>query len=139
MNGTMPATVNSSDGSGEMSEALGTTVCPRSAKCSRKRRRISAVCIFRIYSVLRDRSTEPVGSWCRPGQWSAMSEGGVRMMSSGGVRAAPSGQLDRVARRERCVQAGTRPQFGLTFGGGGPDVGTEVADRVGEVTQALGD
>ena len=45
MNGTMPATVNSSDGSGEISEALGTTVCPRWAKCSRKRRRISAVCI----------------------------------------------------------------------------------------------
>src|SRR3712207_7455233 len=41
MNGTMPATVNSRDGSGETSEALGTTVCPRVAKCSRKRRRIS--------------------------------------------------------------------------------------------------
>src|SRR3712207_9536252 len=49
MNGTMPATVNSRDGSGETSEALGTTVCPRLAKCSRKRRRISAVCMS--YSV----------------------------------------------------------------------------------------
>src|SRR4051794_41390906 len=52
MNGTIPATVNSSEGSGDTNEALGTTVWPRSAKCSRKRRRISAVCI-RLYFNLR--------------------------------------------------------------------------------------
>ena len=43
MNGTIPATVNSRDGSGLTSEALGTTVCPRSAKNRSQRCLISAV------------------------------------------------------------------------------------------------
>jgi hypothetical protein len=44
-NGTMPATVKSSDGSSETSEADGTTVWPRAAKKSSQRWRISAVCM----------------------------------------------------------------------------------------------
>lgn len=43
LKGTMPALTNSRVGSGVGSGALGTTVWPRSAKKSRKRRRISAV------------------------------------------------------------------------------------------------
>src|SRR5688572_17121802 len=112
MNGTMPATVNSSDGSGEISEALGTTVCPRWAKCSRNRRRISAVCMVR--------STQFCGagrvSGARPGRGSGI----------GVMRAAPDGQLDLVAGRQRRVQPGARAQLGLTFGRGRTDVGAEV-------------
>jgi hypothetical protein len=43
MNGTMPATVNSSVGSSETSEALGTTVWPRSPKKFSQRLWMSAV------------------------------------------------------------------------------------------------
>lgn len=45
MNGTIPATVNSSEGSSDTSEAEGTTVWPRSPKYSSQRRRMSAVCM----------------------------------------------------------------------------------------------
>src|SRR5688500_2238747 len=109
MNGTMPATVNSSDGSGETSEALGTTVCPRSAKCSRNRRRISAVCI---------RSTQFCGAGAGAGQLMGTGRGSV----VGGVGAVPAGQPDLVARGERCVQAGACAQLRLALGRGGPDV-----------------
>ena len=98
MNGTMPATVNSSDGSGEISEALGTTVCPRWAKCSRKRRRISAVCI-RVYSVLRGRS--------RSGLLGRRRRSGVGCV--GGVRAATPGQL-RPGRRWAAARPGRCPR-----------------------------
>src|SRR3954452_23423789 len=134
MKGTMPATVNSSDGSGEISEALGTTVCPRWAKCSRKRRRISAVCIFRIYSVLRGRTTGRsagggyLGEECRPGS----GVGRVRTV-------AAAGQLHLVAGREGGVETGARAEFALPLGGRSADVGAELADRVCEVAQALGD
>ena len=52
MNGTMPATVNSSDGSGETSEALGTTVCPR---CGEVLEEAAADLggLHQVYSVLR--------------------------------------------------------------------------------------
>ena len=45
LNGTMPATVNSSVGSSLISEADGTTVWPVFSKWPRKRRRISWVCM----------------------------------------------------------------------------------------------
>src|SRR3954463_16654293 len=129
MNGTMPATVNSRDGSGETSEALGTTVCPRWAKCSRKRRRISAVCMSLLGSAGPERelvsSAAPAG-----GQWSA---------GSGGVGAAPAGQPYLIACRERSVQARPRAQFRLALGRGRPDVGTELPDGVGEVAEGVGD
>ena len=51
MNGTMPATVNSSAGSSLTSEAEGTTVCPRSPKKVSQRRWISAVCTAVPWSV----------------------------------------------------------------------------------------
>src|SRR5215213_7766093 len=112
MNGTMPATVNSSEGSGDTSEALGTTVWPRSAKCSRKRRRISAVCI-RLYFALRLVGRGGRRSGCRrPGS----VVGGVPAREGGGQR-----QL--LAGRQRRVEAGARPQLRLPLGGGGPDVG----------------
>src|SRR4051812_26726034 len=111
MNGTMPATVNSSDGSGDTSDALGTTVCPRWAKCSRKRRRISAVCI----------STRRLGGKGVPG------------VLLGGVRAAAL----VAGRRERRIESGAGPQLHLPLGRGGPDVGAEVADGVREVAQSL--
>src|SRR5689334_16066938 len=107
MKGTMPATVNSSDGSGDTSEALGTTVCPRSAKCSRKRRRISAVCIG-LYSLGAATGVLP-----RPG-WEGLL---------GGVGAAAGRQLHLVAGGQRRVEPGARPQLGLAVGGGGPHVG----------------
>src|SRR4051794_16022823 len=119
MNGTMPATVNSSDGSGEISEALGTTVWSRAAKCSRKRRRISAVCMV---------STRVGWAWAREGR-----------SVLGGVRTAPDGQPDLVPRGQRGVQAGAGPQFGLALGGRGTDVGPEGADGLGQVAQRLGD
>src|SRR3954447_9005988 len=103
MNGTMPATVNSRDGSGDTSEALGTTVCPRWAKCSRKRRRISAVCIG-LYSVGR----------ARPGERVAVERSGV-----GGVRPPARGQLDLVPGGQRRVEAGAVAQLGLPLGGRG--------------------
>src|SRR5215213_8494496 len=144
MNGTIPATVNSRDGSGEISEALGTTVCPRWAKCSRKRRRISAVCI-RVYSVLRGRT----GSWllASSGRRSVGGRGvGSVARPAGADRAWPSGRLrvppgepDLVAGGQRRVQTGPCPQLRLAGGGGGPDVGTEVTDRLGQLAQALGD
>src|SRR3954452_15255974 len=109
MNGTIPAAVNSSEGSGDTSEALGTTVWPRSAKCSRKRRRISAVCI-RLYFNLRQvtgRAADRARVSCRrPDQWSAASA--VR-----GVAAGEGGQGELVASRQRCVEAGARAQLGL--------------------------
>src|SRR4051812_15464706 len=126
MNGTMPATVNSSDGSGEISEALGTTVWPRAAKCSRNRRRISAVCMYLLGSAGRRRSV--VSSW-PPARGSVV----------GGVGAVPAGQPDLVTRGERCVQAGARAELRLTLGRGGADVGSEVTDRLGEVAEAVGD
>src|SRR5674536_201372 len=43
LNGTIPALTSSSVGSSAIRDADGTTVCPRVAKWSRKRRRISAV------------------------------------------------------------------------------------------------
>src|SRR3954470_21783301 len=120
MNGTMPATVNSRDGSGEISEALGTTVCPRWAKCSRKRRRISAVCM---------RSLTRVG-WGR---------GGPGRSQVGGVGTVAGGQPHLVARGQRGVQAGAGTQLGLALGGRGADVGAERADGVGQVAEGLGD
>src|SRR5215210_3547133 len=111
MKGTIPATVNSSDGSGETSDALGTTVCPRWAKCSRKRRRISAVCM----------STRRLGGK------------GCPEALLGGVRAATL----VAGRGQRSVEAGAGPQLQLPLGGGGPDVGAEVADGVGEVAQPV--
>src|SRR5690242_20191452 len=129
MNGTMPATVNNSEGSGDTSEALGTTVCPRSAKCSRKRRRISAVCIsVWLAASLLGRGGRR-GAPARPG-W-----GGLL----GGVRAAAERQLRLVAGGQRGVQPGAGAQLHLAVGGGGADVGTELAERVGQVAQALGD
>src|SRR4051812_13695922 len=119
MNGTMPATVNSSDGSGEISEALGTTVCPRWAKCSRKRRRLSAGCVV---------STR-VGWGLGPRGRSVL----------GGVRAVPGRQAHLVARGQRGVQPRAGAQFGLALRGRRPDVGAERADRVGEVTQGFAD
>src|SRR3954449_12408318 len=127
MKGTMPATVKSSDGSGDTRDALGTTVWSRWAKCSRKRRRISAVCMS--YSVLRGGRRTGAGA----------RRGSVVGRDSGGVGTAPAGQLYLVAGGQRRVQAGARTQFGLPFRGGGPDVGAEVTDGVGEVAQALGD
>src|SRR4029450_6739866 len=120
MNGTMPATVNSSDGAGEISDALGTTVCPRWAKCSRKRRRISAVCMS--YSVLRGN---------RPG---AGRSGSV----VGGGRAAVQ-RLGDASGGERGVEPGARTQLVLALGHRVAHVGTEVTDGVGEVAQCLGD
>src|SRR6187402_1965025 len=120
MKGTMPATVNSSDGSGEISEALGTTVWPRSAKCSRNRRRISAVCMYLLGSA---------GPAPEHGQLMGTGRGSV----VGDVGAVPAGQPDLVARRERGVQAGARAQLGLALGRGGTDVGPEVTDRLREV------
>src|SRR4051812_5557225 len=104
MNGTMPATVNSSEGSGDTSEALGTTVWPRSAKCSRKRRRISAVCI-RLYFNLRlvDRRAPRGGP---RDQLSAAS-------SVVGGMAAGEGEL--VPGRQRCVQSGARAKLPLAL------------------------
>src|SRR3954454_16071227 len=90
MNGTIPATVNSSEGSGDTSETLGTTVCPRFSKCSRKRRRISAVCMREVSVLGR---TNGVAS--RPMTGSALR----------GVGAA-TGQLYLAAVGQRCVQAG---------------------------------
>src|SRR3954471_2171614 len=101
MNGTIPATVNSSEGSGETSEALGTTVWPRSAKCSRNRRRISAVCMYLLGS-----AGAGAGRTAPPG-----GEGsGV-----GGVGAVPARQPDLVTRRERGVQAGAGTQLRLAL------------------------
>src|SRR3712207_4022124 len=109
MNGTMPATVNSSEGSGDTSEALGTTVWPRSAKCSRKRRRISAVCI-RLYFVS-----------ARAG----VVAGGGRGLVLGGVPSAAGqgeplagGQGERPPHGYRRVEAGGGAQLGLALGGG---------------------
>src|SRR6476469_3990698 len=118
MNGTIPATVNSSDGSGETSDALGTTVCPRCAKCSRNRRRISAVCMYLLGSAGPAR--ELVSS--------ETPAGGQGSSGSGGVGAVPAGQPDVVSRRERCVQARAGAQFRLALGRGCPDVGTELPD-----------
>lgn len=52
-NGTIPATVKSSDGSSLTREADGTTVWPRCAKKSSQRRWISAVCMGSGRSKLR--------------------------------------------------------------------------------------
>src|SRR5687768_9162919 len=120
MNGTMPATVNSSDGSGEISDALGTTVCPRWAKCSRKRRRISAVCMS--YSVLR-------GKPSRAGRSGSVVAG---------ARAAVK-RLGHATGRQRGVEPGAGPQLVLALGHRVAHVGAEVADGVGEVAQRLGD
>src|SRR3954465_10417282 len=122
MNGTMPATVNSSDGSGEISEALGTTVCPRWAKCSRNRRRISAVCI-RGYSGLLCVVTP--------------ASGAVRSVL-GSVGAAAE-RLDGTARGKRRVEAGAGPQLALPLGHRLAHVGPELADRLGEVAQRIGE
>src|SRR3712207_5241049 len=97
MNGTIPATVNSSDGSGETSEALGTTVWPRAAKCSRKRRRISAVCMS--YSGDRGAGT-----------------GGPARSAVGGRSAVPAELLDRRPLGQRRIETGTRAQLVLTRG-----------------------
>src|SRR3954454_21776815 len=118
MNGTIPATVNSSEGSGDTSEALGATVWPRSAKCSRKRRRISAVCM-RLYFI---------SAGLRPGPCSGRAPGSV----IGGVGTATDGQLDLPAGGQGGVEAGAGAQLGLALGGGGTDVGAEVTDRLGE-------
>src|SRR5215211_6959243 len=116
MNGTMPATVNSSEGSGETSEALGTTVWPRWAKCSRKRRRISEVCIRA--------STRSCGlsGLSAPGGLLGGAWGG-----RGGRVAASLRQLQLAAVGQRGVQAGAGAQLGLPLGGRGPDVGAELA------------
>src|SRR3954447_16183942 len=128
MNGTMPATVNNNDGSGETSEALGTTVCPRCAKCSRNRRRISAVCMYLLGS----------GGRVRAGRLASVGGGRVVRLSARGG-AVPAGQPHLLARRERGVEPGAGPQLRLALGGGGADVGTELTDGVGEVPQAVGD
>src|SRR3954470_8559578 len=129
MNGTIPATVNSRDGSGETSDALGTTVCPRCAKCSRNRRRISAVCMYLLGSAGPGR--ERVGS--------AAPAGGQGSAVSGGMCAVPAGQPDVIACRERCVQAGARSQLGLPVGRGRADLGAELTDGVGQVSEGVGD
>src|SRR3954465_3859971 len=131
MNGTIPATVNSREGSGDTSDALGTTVWPRSAKCSRKRRRISAVCMlvsFRPRGSVR-------GPLPRPGSVvggvPAGRGGRQGPPGAGGARGGGGGQ--------RCVEAGAGAQLGLALGGGGPHVGAEVTDRLGQLAQAVGE
>src|SRR3954471_23587423 len=123
MNGTIPATVNSREGSGDTSDALGTTVWPRSAKCSRKRRRISAVCMlvsFRPRGSVR-------GPLPRPGS------------VVGGVPAGQGGRQGQLgAGGQRCVEAGAGTQLGLALGGGGPHVGAEVSARPGPLGPAGG-
>ena len=56
MNGTMPATVNSSDGSGDTNDAEGTTACPWDSKYSSQRLLISAV---RITTSTQDNAAGP--------------------------------------------------------------------------------
>src|SRR4051794_28918004 len=113
MNGTIPATVNSSEGSGDTSEALGTTVWPRSAKCSRKRRRISAVCI-RLYFVSARARVSVAGN--------------ARGLLRGAVRAAAGqreplagGQGERPPHGYRRVEAGRGTEFDLALRGGDAD------------------
>src|SRR4051795_6654171 len=148
MNGTIPATVNSSEGSGDTSEALGTTVWPRSAKCSRKRRRISAVCM-RLYF---DSFVLWTGGRWRRGPTPRRRTGrggagrGAPPQAVAGGRAPGSGQgeplagrqCERPARRDRGAEAGRGTQLGLPLSGGDADVGAEVPDRRCEVAQAVG-
>src|SRR5690625_3077289 len=63
MNGTIPATVNNSDGSGETSDAEGTTVGSCFSKKAVQRRAISCVCITVYPSRARTGST-PVEFKC---------------------------------------------------------------------------
>src|SRR3954454_14081905 len=123
MNGTIPATVNSSEGSGDTNEALGTTVWPRSAKCSRKRRRISAVCIRLYFNLRLIKGVVGPTAAVSPGSLSAGRSAFGRVPA--GER---RGQRELLPGRQRCVQTGTHPQLGLPLRGGGPDVGAEVAD-----------
>src|SRR3954449_3471616 len=125
MNGTMPAMVNSNEGSGDTSEVLGTTVWPRFSKCSRNRRRISAVCMrwvsFSSQRVLPGRAAGSEGSAVR------------------GVRAASGGQGGVRAVGQRCVQSGARAQLALARCRCGTHVGAEVTDRFRQVPQAVGE
>src|SRR3954454_5027375 len=132
MNGTMPATVNSREGSGDTSDALGTTVWPRSAKCSRKRRRISAVCI-RLYFNLRqfDGGCRQEGARGGPRDQLSAASSVVGGMAAGEGELGPG--------RQRCVEPGARAQLRLALGRGGADVGTEVADGLGQLAQAVGE
>src|ERR1700712_1090449 len=124
MNGTIPATMNSSEGSGDTSEALGTTVWPRFSKCSRKRRRISAVCM---------RGSRSFSAGWAPGRERPVWGGSAVR----GVRAAPrEGGVAPV--RQRRGPAGAGPPLALADGRSGPHVGPEVADRLGQLTQAVG-
>ena len=124
MNGTMPATVNSSVGSSDTSDAEGTTVCP----CSRSSRG-AAGDLGGLHSGGLGPSVE-----LRVG----LAAGG-REVSRSAAWGTATGQLDLAAVGQGGVQAGAGAQLVLPDGGGGADVGTEVADRLGQLAQAVGE
>ena len=127
MNGTMPATVNSSDGSGRDQRGAGddgVAALRRSARGSGGGSRRSA---------------------CRSTRFCGAGRAAARPAGVGGVRCRRRARrADRAAGPGRRSGSGaSRPvpgaQLGLALGRGGADVGAEVADGVGEVAQALGD
>ena len=94
MNGTMPAIVNMVEGSGEISEALGTTSWPREAKKFSQRRRISAVCMVYgdSYQVIKIRKLVLLGQYLRLGHQNRMPSSlhrGQRLYRDLGRRLSP--------------------------------------------------